>query len=472
MGTRHAGVLLHPSSLPGPGPVGEIGPYAVAFLEWMTLAGLDTWQVLPLHPVGGGHSPYASPSAFAADPRLISVESLVVEGLLPSSPMPWGQEAMDPDAIEAWKMPLLREAAAKVAPTPECRAWVATQDWLKDWALYSAVSRETASPWWTWGKVKRGDYAAEIAIAEGLQYLFSVQWGRLREAARKRGIRIVGDLPIFVSHDACDVWAHRELFLFDAEGRPDPVSGVPPDYFSPMGQRWANPMYDWARHARGKYAWWKARVRRELDLVDAVRLDHFRGFEAAWAIPADEPDARNGKWTKGPGEALFRALAEDRGGELPFWAEDLGDITPEVTALRAGFQLPGMKILQFAFGTDGTHQFLPHNYVGTDWIAYTGTHDNDTAVGWYDAADDEVRHRFRVYTGRDGGDPAYGLLREAWASVADTAIAPMQDFLRLGSEARLNTPGVAAGNWAWRLRELPWAACGWIKGMGVAFGRG
>ncbi len=472
MGTRHGGVLLHPTSLPGPGPVGEIGPYAVAFLEWMTLAGLDTWQVLPLHPVGGGDSPYASPSAFAADPRLISVESLVVEGLIASSPMPWGQEAMDPEEIVAWKVPLLRAAAARVAATAECRAWVAMQEgWLRDWGLYSAASREHGSAWWTWGKLRRQDYGTEIAIAEGLQYLFAVQWGRLREAARKRGIRIVGDLPIFVSHDACDVWANRELFLFDADGRPDPVSGVPPDYFAPMGQRWANPMYDWPRHARGKYAWWKARVRRELDMVDAVRLDHFRGYEAAWAIPADEPDARNGKWTSGPGEALFHALAEDNGGALPFWAEDLGDITPEVDALRARFHLPGMKILQFAFGTNGTHPFLPHNYVGTDWIAYTGTHDNDTAVGWYDAADDVTRHGFRVYTGRDGSDPGYGLLREAWASVADTAIAPMQDFLRMGSEGRLNTPGVSAGNWAWRLRELPWTECGWINGMGEAFGR-
>jgi 4-alpha-glucanotransferase len=246
---------------------------------------------------------------------------------------------------------------------------------------------------------------------------------------------------------------------------------VPADYFSPMGQRWANPMHDWQAHARGKYRWWKARMRRELDLVDAVRLDHFRGFCAAWAIPADEPDARKGAWVEGPGAKLFAALRKDL-GSLPCWAEDLGEITPDVEGLRDGLDLPGMKILQFAFGGGGEHPFLPHNYAGTRWVAYTGTHDNDTAVGWYATADEESRHRFRVYTGRDGSDPAWSLIRESFASVAETAIAPLQDFLRLGSEARMNTPGTVEGNWSWRAREIPWDACGWIRGMVEATGRG
>lgn len=465
-------MLLHPTSLPGPGPIGELGPYAHAHLEWMSLAGLDTWQVLPLHPVGPGASPYASPSAFAGDPRLISIELLVQDGILDPVAIPWGHERVDEDLVETWKLPLLREAAARVTGRPECRAWVASQaGWLGDWARYAArVGIEGTAQWWTWPQESAVDLADAIAIEEGLQYLFHVHWSRLLAEAHRRNIRIVGDIPIFVAHDACDVWSHRDLFKFDADGRPDPVSGVPPDYFSPLGQRWANPMYDWKRHQKTKYAWWKARLRRELDLVDAVRLDHFRGFVAAWAIPTDEPDARKGTWTPGPGRALFDALREDL-GRLPLWAEDLGDITPDVVELRHQLGLPGMKILQFAFGGLADHPFLPHNFGGTDWIAYTGTHDNDTAVGWYEAADERTKHRFRTYTGRDGGDVAWALCREAWASTAETAIAPMQDFLALGAWARMNTPGVAKGNWGWRLRDLPWHVTAMVRSLSETFGR-
>jgi 4-alpha-glucanotransferase len=478
---RHAGVLLHPSSLPGPGPIGEIGPWAFAFVDWMAQAGLDLWQVLPLHPVGPGNSPYASPSAFAADPRLISVEALVTAGLLDPVAMPWGRESLDPDLVESWKLPLLRQAAARVAPDPACRAWVAGERaWLEDWALYDALATTHGGGWWDWPEGAQGrkglarlrkDLADETAIAEGLQYLFHVQWSQLRAHARAKGIRILGDVPIFVSGDGCDTWAHRELFRLGADGRPDPIAGVPPDYFSPTGQRWGNPVYAWDRHARDDFAWWTARLRRELDLVDAVRLDHFRGFAANWCIPADEPDARKGRWEAGPGLGLFEALRRGL-GDLPLVAEDLGDITPDVIALREATGLPGMKVLQFAYGGNPLHPFLPHTWRDANWVVYTGTHDNDTAAGWYASTDERTRHVFRVTTGRDGANPAWSLVREAWASIADTAIAPMQDLLGLGAEARLNTPGVAAGNWGWRLRDLPWGAAPGVRGLCETFGRG
>lgn len=359
--------------------------------------------------------------------------------------------------VEGWKLPLLRAAGATAAETAECAAWAREQAWLESWTRYAA-------------RVRAGGGAEAEAEERGMQWLFAVQWSRVRDAARERRIRIVGDVPIFLAADSCDCAANPELFHWAAPGVPDPVSGVPADYFCPEGQRWANPMHDWEAHARTKYRWWKARMRRELELVDAVRLDHFRGFCAAWAIPAAEADARKGAWVAGPGAKLFAALRKELGG-LPCWAEGLGEITPDVEQLRDALGLPGMKVLQFAFGGDGDHPFLPHNFAGTRWVAYTGTHDNDTAAGWYAAADQETQHRFRVYTGRDGSDPAWALVREAFASVAETAIAPLQDYLRLGSEARMNTPGVSTGNWSWRAREIPWQACAWIRELGEATGR-
>lgn len=436
--------------------------------------------MLPLHPVGGGYSPYGSPSAFAADPRLISLEALVAEGLLEPVALPYGQGTVDPDLVDAWKIPLLRMAAAKIADSAECREWVEQQDsWLSDWSLYAVLYAVHEDGWWAWPRAAadrsglsalRDLYRAEILVEEGLQYLFHRQWSALKDHARRRGIRLMGDIPIFVSGDGCDTWAHRSLFRLKADGRPDPIAGVPPDYFSPTGQRWGNPVYDWSAHEADQFAWWKARIRRELDLVDLVRLDHFRGFAANWIIPATEEDARKGTWSLGPGIKLFEALKAEL-GELPLIAEDLGEITPDVEKLREDLQLPGMKVLQFAFGTNAQHPFLPHNYGHSRWVVYTGTHDNETAVGWYQSADERTRHQLRVYTARDGSAPAWSLLREAWASVAETSIAPMQDFLALGNEARMNTPGVAKGNWLWRLRDLPWYACDGILRMSLAYGR-
>ena len=464
-----------------------MGPYAHAFLDWMTQAGLSVWQVLPLHPVGAGHSPYASPSAFAGDWRLISVEELVRVGLLEAVSLPWGTDRLDFQSIDLWKRPLIERAARAVSETAACRAWAVTQrDWLEDWALYNALRAGTGAGWQSFGgarpgKVLRRDYAEQIAVESGVQFLFATQWQALREDAAKRGIRVLGDIPLFVSGDGVDVWCHPELFRSSGEGDvkvADPVAGVPPDYFSPDGQRWGNPTYDWDAHARSGYAWWTARVRHELDLVDELRIDHFRGLVANWAIPAHETDARKGVWTPGPGRALFDAVEAALPGTLErIIAEDLGDITPQVAALRDQLRLPGMKILQFGFGdsSDGTpwttNPFLPHMFDGSNWIAYTGTHDNDTALGWYLAADPVVQDRFRRYTARDGSDAVWALLREVWASVADTAITPMQDVLGLDNDARMNIPGAPTGSWSWRLRELPWHRCTMVRGLGETYGR-
>jgi 4-alpha-glucanotransferase len=450
---RHAGVLLHPTSLPGPGPIGELGPYAHAFLEWMGHAGLDTWQVLPLHPVGPGSSPYGSPSAFAGDPRLISVESLMADGLLERTALPWGSDRVDVDSVLAWKMPILRRAAQGLFGSAELAAFVAREaSWLTTWARYAARQQRFGhGDWWRWPEICDAELADEIATENALQFFFDRQWSALRYAARERGIRVVGDIPIFVSHDAADIWSEPGLWLLDEAHQPDPVSGVPPDYFSPTGQRWGSPMYRWPAHAESGFQWWRRRLARELALVDAVRLDHFRGFAAAWAIPANEPDARKGHWEPGPGEALFHALQDGLGG-LPFWAEDLGEITPDVEALRTGLGLPGMKVLQFAFsGPDNA--FLPHEHV-PHAIVYTGTHDNDPVLGWWQhLASAGEKELLAEYAGTTITEPNWTLIRLGLASCAHTFITTMPDVLGLGREARFNLPGAESGNWSWRLPE-------------------
>jgi 4-alpha-glucanotransferase len=306
------------------------------------------------------------------------------------------------------------------------------------------------------------------------QLLFRQQWDRVHQAARQRGIRIVGDMPIFVSGGGSDVWARRDLFRGasgpDGAWRPNPVTGVPPDYFSPLGQRWGNPHYDWERHAEEGFAWWIGRIRSSLQLVDLLRVDHFRGFVAAWEIPADEQDARRGAWRAAPGAVLFQAVRQAL-GNLPLIAEDLGLITPDVIELRDTLGLPGMKILQFAFGDDPSHPFLPHNWTHPNWVAYTGTHDNDTARGWYHTADADSRHRYRVYCGRDGGEPGWDLIRLAWSSIASMAIAPLQDALSLDGWSRMNTPGLAEGNWSWRVVDLPDHAARRLRELGECYGR-
>ncbi|MCB9741628.1 MAG: 4-alpha-glucanotransferase [Alphaproteobacteria bacterium] len=482
---RRAGILLHPTSLPSHGPVGDLGPSAHQFVDWLAAAGCSLWQVLPLNPTGPGWCPYASPSALAAEPRLISVESLLADGLLqphevPASEVPRRGAHLDDAAVERWKRPLLEKAADRYAQdAPEAlAAWVAGQAWAEDWALFAALSEEARGGWWSWEDralanrdpdamaAARARLAPQVTRQLALQALFDLQWGRLREHAESRGVNFIGDIPIFVSGDGCDTWAARELFRLDAEGKPEVVTGVPPDYFSKTGQLWGNPHYDWAAHAAQGFAWWRARLDRVLQHTHVVRIDHFRGLAAAWTIPADAETALEGHWEPGPGEALFRAA-----GELPIIAEDLGVITPDVHALRDAIDAPGMRILQFAFGDDADHYFLPHNYEHANCVVYTGTHDNDTAKGWYASTDEKVRHRYRVYAGRDGSDVAWDLIRLAWGSVADTAIAPMQDVLSLGAEARMNVPGEVDGNWTWRMPLPPDWAAPRLRQLAWAYGR-
>ncbi len=461
---RRAGVLLHLSSLPSRGPIGDLGPSAREFLGWLNEAGLRTWQWLPLNPLGPGNSPYASPSALACEPALLSLEDLAADGLIDLPTMPLSEGEVDWELVDAWKRPLLDGAASalvKKAPK-ELRAWACTQDWARDWALYAALVEQLGGGWWDWpspfAERDRDTLAAVEATpafqrALALQFLLDRQLSALRAQADGLDVQLIGDLPIFVSGDGCDTWVDRHLFRLEPDGRPSVRAGVPPDYFSATGQLWGNPHYDWDAMADEDYRWWTQRMERVLGHVHRVRIDHFRGFQAAWAVPREAETAMEGVWVEGPGLALFRAM-----GISPerLIAEDLGIITPEVEALREGLGAPGMKVLQFAFGDDDMqHSFLPQMFEGSGWVAYTGTHDNETAAGWYAGTDEGCRHRLRVLCGSDGHQAAWDLVRLAWLSVARDAIAPLQDLQGLGNEARLNVPGLAAGNWAWRLRKPP-----------------
>jgi len=481
---RLSGVLLHPTSLPGPSGIGDLGREAHRFVEFLAGAGQGLWQVLPLGPTGYGDSPYQCFSAFAGNPLLLSLDTLVEDGLLSASDVTrspaFPLSEVDYGAVIEFKFALLDkafqafEASAPASAREDFEAFCSAQaSWLDDYALFVTVKEAHEGVVWTqWEKsiaarepvvVARwaSEHAHVIASRKFRQYEFFRQWAALRKECRARGVRIMGDVPIFVAHDSADVWAHRELFRLDAAGEPEFVAGVPPDYFSETGQLWGNPLYRWDALAKSGYRWWIERLRAALGLVDLVRLDHFRGFEAYWEIPAKETTAVNGRWVKGPGAPLFEAL---RGalGELPIVAENLGVITPEVEALRARFELPGMAILQFAFGTDPQGPgFLPHNYTH-DLVVYTGTHDNDTTVGWWTGgvgdstrAPEEVEQERALagkYLATDGSDIHWAFIRAILASVADVAITPLQDVLGLGSETRMNVPGRPAGNWRWRYR--------------------
>lgn len=470
---RLGGVLLHPTSLPGPYGIGDLGRTADSWLEWLAAADCSLWQVLPLGPTGYGDSPYQSFSAFAGNPLLISLGSLVEEGLLESGdlePMPhFPQGRVDYGAVIEHRQRVLRRAglrfrsgAASHLRADFERFRHENGDWLEDFALFMALKQEHGGASWTqWARplVARDEAALaearrrlEQAVEDHClqQFLFFRQWSRVRERAKHLGLTVVGDVPIFVAHDSADVWSHPELFCLDDRGRPTVVAGVPPDYFSPTGQLWGNPLYRWGRLRDEGYAWWVRRFRMALQTADLLRLDHFRGFAAYWEVPGGAATAEHGKWVPGPGadflEAMSRAL-----GRLPIIAEDLGEITPDVIALRDRFDLPGMKILQFGFEADPLHDFLPHNYPRR-CVAYTGTHDNDTAVGWYRSASEARRDFCRRYLASRGDDIAWDMIRAVWSSVAEIAVVPMQDVLGLGSEARMNFPSRAEGNWSWRLR--------------------
>ncbi len=473
---RAAGILLHVTSLPGPHGIGDLGPAASAFLAWAESAGLAVWQVLPLGPTGYGNSPYGALSAFAGNPLLISPERLAEEGLLPGPALAarptFAPDRVDYEAAAPWKERVLRSSFAHFrehAPAPlraDHEDWIGAPEqapWLADYALFTALkARQRGAAWTDWPPaLRRREPAALAAARDSLrdeldfhvyaQFVFFRQWDRLHAAARARGIAILGDVPIYVAHDSAEVWARPELFKLGADGGPRVVAGVPPDYFSSTGQRWGNPIYDWRRMARDGYVWWIERLRANLRLVDRVRLDHFRGFAAHWEIPAREPTAVRGRWVKGPGRRLFAALRAAFGDELPLVAEDLGVITPDVDALRERFGLPGMRVLQFAFappGEDDVH--APHRH-SPRTLVYTGTHDNDTAAGWYAALGPAERERVDDYLGR--GEPiSVRMVRAAYTSVAEVAVVPLQDFLGLGSVARMNTPATPAANWTFRAR--------------------
>jgi len=470
---RSSGLLLHPSSLPGPWGIGDLGPAAYQFVDALVRAGQSLWQLLPLGPTGYGDSPYQCFSAFAGNPLLVSPDRLVDLGLLDRAELERAaaEHSLSPDAVDYgavyhFKLPLLRRSFERLGASPELAAAFRRfreeqAGWLDDYALFMTLKDAHGGAGWnSWDPglrdrepaalaAARQEHAAAIEIQQFLQFLFYSQWAPLKAYANERGISIIGDAPIFVAYDSADVWANRELFFLDDEGNPTVVAGVPPDYFSATGQRWGNPLYRWDRMRRDGYAWWVARLRQTFTQVDILRLDHFRGFAAYWEVPADQDTAINGRWVRGPGADLFQALDRQLGG-LPIIAEDLGLITPDVLELRDQFGFPGMKVLQFAF-SDSENVYLPHNHTPNS-VVYTGTHDNDTTVGWFRELSEADREWVRAYLGRDGHDIAWELLRLAMMSVADMAIVPLQDVLRLGGEARMNQPGRLGGNWAWRFR--------------------
>ena len=492
---RSSGVLLHVSSLPSYGGIGDLGPAAHEFVGFLGRAKQHVWQVLPLCPTGYGNSPYAGSSAFAGNPALISLEFLAgwgwidgerIAGLPPHGRGPVRGDfglagrsgAADFHAVEERKLPLLHEAAGNfldrgLDDDALADQWADFEEfcrdeaaWLNDYALYAVLCREFKTGAWTeWPELLRrrdpqalaqaeAEHGRAVAIERVLQFAFAQQWDLLQKAAARSAIRVMGDVPIFVNMDSADVWVHPGIFELDDGLKPERVAGVPPDYFSATGQRWGNPLYRWdVLEARG-FDWWIDRIRRAVELYDIVRLDHFRGFEAYWAIPAREETAVNGEWIKAPGLELFRAIQAAL-GPLAFVAEDLGVITPEVDALRLELGMPGMKVLQFGFSNKGAHTHLPHRFTPAT-VAYTGTHDNDTTQGWWNSASEKGQEAVEALVGAAGNRPAWPLIRAAQASVAELAIVPAQDLLELGSEARMNTPAVPAGNWSWRAPEGCW----------------
>jgi 4-alpha-glucanotransferase len=472
---RASGILLHPTSLPGPYGSGDLGPSAYHFVDWLVSAKQSLWQILPLGGIGPGNSPYMSSSAFAGNVLMIDLEELCQRGWLTTADL-----APNPDfnelqlrfaAVYPWRIDRLHKAAqvfkasASRTDRDDFEAFCASHaSWLQDYALFMSLAESLGwKDWCDWDPAlaKREPqalrqaaltHASAIHFWQFCQWCFFRQWKRLRTYANERGVRIVGDAPIFIAYMSAEAWSRQELFELDDKGRACVVAGVPPDFFSADGQRWGNPLYRWSAHAAEGYAWWIERVRRIFELVDIVRIDHFRGFAGYWEIPAEEPNAIKGRWLPGPGPALFHAIRAAL-GSLPIIAEDLGVITPDVEALRDEFDLPGMRILQFAFGEgkpdDNINPFLPHNYIANT-VAYTGTHDNDTTVGWWADISPAMRQNVKDYLGVDGTDIHWSLIRAASASVADTVIFPMQDVLGLEGEHRMNLPGQRSGYWEWR----------------------
>jgi 4-alpha-glucanotransferase len=470
---RAAGILLHITSLPGRFGIGDLGPAASAWLDVLVRARQTYWQMLPLGPTIYGDSPYACSSAFAGNPNLISPELLVRDGLLHAADLPdttLPAQAVDYGRVidlklrlTAWAWERFNAGAAPQLAAAFDEFCVRHAAWLDDFADFQTFKElHGGRSWLQWPKAAaqrrpdalrhlRRTAAERVKLQKFRQFLFFRQWADLRDRAAALGIRLIGDVPFFVSADSADVWVHAELFALDRHRRPLAVGGVPPDSFSPEGQRWGNPVYRWAAHRDSVFAWWIARLRAALELVDYVRFDHFRGIESCWEIPARSPTAARGRWVKGPGAEMLQALEQALGG-LPLLPEDLGVITPEVDGLRQRFGLPSTRILQFAFGPHADRRFVPHRY-DRNMVVYTGTHDNDTTRGWFAAMPRRDRRRLRRYLPATESNMAWDLIRAAWASVADLAIVPLQDVLNLGSEARMNVPGTTGGCWRWRFTE-------------------
>lgn len=467
--SRRSGILLHPTALPGLDGIGTLGDEAFRFVDFLCAAGQTLWQILPLGPPGCGNSPYSCFSAFAGNPLLVDLGQLAAEGFLQTEELTESPAAgrIDFQAVTASKMSLLRTAAGRFFTSgkqehkEEFWRFCDSTFWLHDYALYAALkTRFEGDVWNNWPeKLRKRDIRAcaeysrrlgsEIGFQKFVQWHFSRQWGRVKRYANERGILIIGDAPIFVAHDSADVWCNQHIFTLDEGGNPTVVAGVPPDYFSATGQRWGNPLYRWDILAADNFSWWIARVRNDLALYDILRIDHFRGFEAYWEIPAAEKTAVKGQWVKGPGYALFEALRRVL-GEIPLIAEDLGMITPEVEQLRDNCGFPGMKILQFAFDSGADNAYLPHNHIPGS-VVYTGTHDNDTTIGWFAGLSKAQQERICDYLQSAPERAVANLIRAAFASVARFAILPMQDILGLDSSSRMNIPGVADNNWGWRL---------------------
>ena len=473
---RSSGILFHPTSLPGKYGIGTLGKEAYAFIDFLKKSRQKLWQIFPLGPTGYGDSPYQSFSSFAGNPYLIDFDLLIEAHLLSEEDLRdvfFGdnEEYIDYGAIYNQKYPLLRKAYEnfKSSDNHEMRENFEhfkreNASWLNDYSLYISLKNHfNGLPWNEWAHdIKNREHGAmehykneladDIEYHNFIQFLFFKQWGDVKRYANENGIKIIGDIPIFVAADSSDAWANPEIFLFDEERKPVKVAGVPPDYFSATGQLWGNPLYNWQKLKETNYSWWVERVRANLSTCDIIRIDHFRGFEAYWAVPYGDDTAINGQWEPGPGIDLFNAIKSQL-GELPIIAEDLGLMTQGVIDLREATGFPGMKILGFAFDSGEENDYLPHTYT-KNCVVYTGTHDNDTLIGWFQKAKEEDRQFARDYlNSRSDDEIHWDAIRGAWSSVANMAISPVQDFLGLGSEARINTPGVAAGNWQWRLKH-------------------
>ncbi|MCM1321311.1 MAG: 4-alpha-glucanotransferase [Bacteroides sp.] len=534
MSARKSGILLHPISLPGSPGIGTIGAAAYRFVDWLEKSRQSLWQILPAGPTGFANSPYSALSSFAGNPLLIDTEMLAESGFLTA------EQAVPPDSLRSsgcidytavcnWKIPLLKTAARQFLAQIQSGNKTAGEafsafkkkndGWLNDFAVFMSIrdvydekARREHAPNSSWGNYWPKELALhddsavekwclshseEIEVRKAVQFFFFDQWAKLRSYANGKGISIIGDMPIFAAADSADVWAHRKFFQLDSRGRPRAVAGVPPDYFSATGQLWGNPLYDWRAIKEDKFSWWLSRIKAVLELTDFVRIDHFRGFESYWSVPAGEKTAENGAWKKGPGRALFRAIRAEF-GDIPIIAEDLGVITDKVAALRDEFELPGMKVLQFAFDASGdaagahTNAFLPHEF-GRRCVVYTGTHDNDTTAGWLSSLPPEQKELVREYICGGAFSPAGtisdeqmcpALIRLAFSSVAEFAIIPLQDIYGIGSSARMNTPSTVSGNWQWRMDAdmLPGcsaAACcaaaeqkaAWLRRMSCLYNR-